>query len=493
MFKNSNPSIPVTADCISVLLFDEGFTSIQNNDRSFNRLSKVFSAVPSWLKEKLSPGKVSDGEGEGTTSVKQKTKDQDAFHIPPSTTMLPDDQGKDIDTEGDNMITSTSISSSAFVESHIQDSQLSILVVPLNASLQSTDQSEYNSCSKTLQLNRKRSLDYNESAESSTNVSRSPNVFTEDSDLGINGVKKDRLSLWSSTTHRKIEKLSSYLPMQRSDMFWSPFYHGNATYGGASAYHFEATQSFRRRVISVKNRVRPADKPRPMPTMVRRICEALESYSPPTHLETPRKQMLILDLSSSSIGSFTGFSKPAKSLGPPLNALPLPPSAAKGIFPPLKKTKELREPSKFLVSDLQQIGVQKTKTGRKIVEKVCDETKRTKVENIVNEFQLETEEKPLLEVSAPANIVLSTPLKLFILGLENKSAAVQERNEDYTIFKCNETVSLNDDQTENSVSAKFKFDECPNLEHPKQVSVVLAASKNPSVETNKGNCCRVDV
>ncbi|KAK2719651.1 hypothetical protein QYM36_005212 [Artemia franciscana] len=452
----------------------------------FNGLSKVFSAVPSWLKEKLSPGKVSNGECEDTAIVKQRTKYQDAFHTPLSTKMLLDDQGKNIDTEGDNMITSTSISSSAFVESHLQDSQLSILAVPLNASLQSTNQFN-NSSSKTLQVNRKRRLDHNESAESSTNVSRTPNVFTEDSDLGINSVKRARPSLWSSTSNRSVtEKPSTYLPMPRSEMFQSPFYPGNTTYGGASAYRFEATRSFRRQVISVKNRVKPADKPRPMSTMARRIYEALESYSPPAHLETPRRQMSILDLSSNSIGPFTGFSIPSKSLGPTLNALPLPPSPARVIFPPLKKTKELREPSEFPLSDLQQMAVQKTETGGKIVTKVSDATKRTKVENRVNDFQLETEEKPLLEVSAPPKIVVSAPLKPLIPGFENKAASVEERNENYTDVKCIETISLNDDQIETLVPANFKFDECPSFEDPKLISLVLAASKKPRVETNQG-------
>ena len=310
----------------------------------FNKLSKVFNAVQSRLKDKLSPGKVSNGEGEDT-ALKQRTKDQDAFHAPPSTAMLPDDQGKEYDTEDDNMIISTSISSSAFVENHLHDSRLSILAVPLNASLQSTDQSKYKSSFKTLRLNRKRRLDQNESAESSTNVSRSPNVFTEDSNLGINGVKRARLSLWSSTSHRNvIEKPSTYVPIPTSEMFRSPFYPGNTTYGGASAYRFEASRSFRRQVMSAKDRVKPADKPRPKSTMARRIYEALESYSPPAHLETPRRQMSILDLSSNSIGPFTGFSIPSKSLGPPLNSLPIPPSPARVVFPPLKVTKELRKP-----------------------------------------------------------------------------------------------------------------------------------------------------
>ena len=136
--------------------------------------------------------------------------------------------------------------------------------------------------------------------------------------------------------------------------------------------------------------------------------------------------------------------------------------------------------------------------------KVFDARKRTNVDSRVKEFQLETEEKPLFEVSEPPKIVFSAPLKPINLGFENGVAAVPEKIEDYSDFKYDEAVSLNDGQVETSVSAKFKFDEarslkdnqfetsmkfsakCPNLEDPKLAPGVSAAAKKPSDETNKG-------
>ncbi|KAK2721712.1 hypothetical protein QYM36_003880 [Artemia franciscana] len=301
-FENSSQSVPVKADCIFALTDDERFTSIRNNDGTFSRLSKVFSAVPSWLKEQLSPGKVSNGKSEYITSFKHRIEDQDAFQTPPSTTMLPGDHGEHSKTEVENKYTLTSNSSSLFVKSDLQKSQRSTSAVPLSLSLQSTNRSKHKSSFKTLNLNQKRRLYQSESAESSANSSRSPSGLTKDSDPGTNwnlGTKRARLSSSSYASHRKaLEAASTYLPLSRSEMFRSPLCPGNTTYGGVSASRLEKTRPFKRQAISVKNRVKPADKPRPMTAMTRQIYKALESLAPPTDLDTPEKPTSISDLSS---------------------------------------------------------------------------------------------------------------------------------------------------------------------------------------------------